>query len=102
MQRARRFVSATLLAAILPVAPALAEPNRSLTGLRADDRPPETIPLPFPAPEWLHTNLHIHRDAGLEYRRSLSWGEHDYTFSLLGPVIHEKRLDFGLAFQLRF
>jgi hypothetical protein len=103
MRRTHQLLAASLLAALLPVA-AGAEPRGKTKNLEAGARPLETLPLPFAsaAPDWLTSNLHVHRRSGLEYRRSLRMGENEYTLALRGPVIERKRLSFGLAVQLRF
>jgi len=86
---------------LVPVA-ASAEPRRDARHLEARKRPPETLPLPFPAPEWLTANLHLHRKAGLEYRHALQLGGHEYTLGVQGPVVNKRRLNLGLAVQMRF
>ena len=66
-------------------------------------RPRQIVfPLAQPSQEgrWLSSHFHIKKGAGIAYTRSLSFGRHDVTVSVQGPVIRKRR--YGLGVEVRF
>jgi hypothetical protein len=49
---------------------------------------------------WIPTDLHLEKRAGVEYRRSLTMGHHDFVWAIQGPVVAGDA--YGLGFELRF